>query len=156
MAAEPDEDLDQITRSVGELLRLNASRKVHDHRGDAAHVEISPPGWALLRRIVEEGPRSLGALAELTNMDPAATGRQIRQLEDDGLVARSTSADDGRVTVVSATPGGEEASKRIRAVGQQHLADALASWSDEDRAELARLFSRFVADLRPTRFRGAD
>ena len=156
MAGAPDDDLDEISRAVGELLRLNASRKVHAHRGDAAHVQISPPAWALLSRIVEDGPRSLGALAEATHMDPAATGRQIRTLEDDGLVARSTSAADGRVTLVSATEAGREASRRIRAVGQQHLRDALADWSAEDRADLARLLGRFVADLRPTRYRDAD
>jgi DNA-binding MarR family transcriptional regulator len=153
---DQDEDLEQISRAVGELLRLNASRKVHAHRGDAADVQISPPAWALLRRIVEDGPHSLGALAEATHMDPAATGRQIRQLEDDGLVARSTSAEDGRVTLVAATEDGADADRRIRAVGQQHMRDTLASWSDDDRTELARLLRRFVSDMRPTQYRSAD
>jgi len=150
------DDLDQIARAVGDLLRLNASRKVHAQRGCAAHVQISQPGWALLRRIEEDGPHSLGGLAELTHMDPAATGRQIRQMEDDGLVERTTSAQDGRVTLVSATGAGEQASRRIRAVGQQHLEDALDSWTEQDRAELARLLRRFVADLQPVSFREPD
>jgi DNA-binding MarR family transcriptional regulator len=107
----------------------------------------------LLRRIVEEGPASLGALAEITYMDPAATGRQIRQLEDDGLVERTTSQDDGRVTVVSATEAGVAAHTTLRTVGDQHLGDALASWSEADRAELAALLERFVDDLRPVRYR---
>lgn len=156
MAAGHDHDLDQISRAVGDLLRLNASRKVHAHRGDAAHVQISPPAWALLSRIVDDGPTSLGSLAEVTHMDPAATGRQIRQLEDDGLVVRRTSDEDGRVTLVTATDAGREVSRRIKAVGQQHLRDALADWSEVDRARLAELLGRFVADLRPTQYRSAD
>lgn len=151
--AERDDDLDRISRAIERLLRLNASRKVHAGRSEAAGVRTSAPGWILLRRIVEGGPVSLGALAETTQMDPAATGRQIRQLEDDGLVERSTSEQDGRVTLVSATDAGVAAHHAVRAVGDQHLEDALAAWSDADRAALAALLQRFVDDLQPVRYR---
>jgi DNA-binding MarR family transcriptional regulator len=149
----PQHDLDRISQAIEHLLRLNASRKVHSQRADAADVSISPPGWVLLRRISADGPCSLGELAEGTAMDPAATGRQIRQLEQQGLVERSTSEDDGRVTLVAATAAGLAAERRIRAVGAQHLGDALASWSDADLQALAVLLSRFVQDLRPVGYR---
>ena len=106
-------DDDAIERALEQLLRLNASRKVHARQVAAAGVRISAPGLTLLRRIQEEGPLSLGELARRTEMDPAATGRQIRQLEDEGFVQRDPSADDGRVTVVRVTPAGREARRRI-------------------------------------------
>ena len=81
-------DDDAIERALEQLLRLNASRKVHARQVAAAGVRISAPGLALLRRIQEEGPLSLGELARRTEMDPAATGRQIRALEDEGFVRR--------------------------------------------------------------------
>jgi hypothetical protein len=40
--------------------------------------------------------------------------------------------------------------KRIRAVGLRHLSDALADWSEGDRADLSRLMSRLVDDLART------
>jgi DNA-binding MarR family transcriptional regulator len=146
-------DDDAIERALEQLLRLNASRKVHARQAAAAGVRISAPGLVLLRRIQEEGPLSLGELARRTEMDPAATGRQIRSLEDDGFVRRDPSADDGRVTVVRVTPAGREARRRIGEVVGSHMEGVLATWSGQDRADLARLLTRLVDDLRSSQYR---
>ena len=145
-------DDDAIERALEQLLRLNASRKVHARQVAAAGVRVSAPGLALLRRIQEEGPLSLGELARRTEMDPAATGRQIRALEDEGFVRRDSSADDGRVTVVRVTPAGREARRRIDEVMGSHMEGVLATWSDADRSDLARLLTRLVDDLRSAQY----
>jgi DNA-binding MarR family transcriptional regulator len=146
-------DDDAIERALEQLLRLNASRKVHARQVAAAGVRISAPGLTLLRRIQEEGPLPLGELASRTEMDPAATGRQIRALEDEGFVQRDPSAEDGRVTVVRVTPAGREARRRIGEVVGSHMEGVLATWSDSDRSDLARLLTRLVDDLRSAQFR---
>jgi DNA-binding MarR family transcriptional regulator len=144
---------DGVERALETLFRLNASRKVHARRAAAAGVVISQPGFVLLRRIQEDGPLSLGELARLTDMDPAATGRQIRQLEQDGLVERGPSSADGRVTYVRVTPAGDDVRRRISEVLDQHMDDVLHEWSKADRADLARLLSRLVDDLRSAHYR---
>jgi DNA-binding MarR family transcriptional regulator len=144
---------DGVERALETLFRLNASRKVHARRAAAAGVVISQPGFVLLRRIQEDGPLSLGELARLTDMDPAATGRQIRQLEQDGLVERGPSSADGRVTYVRMTPEGDDVRRRISEVLDQHMEDVLHEWSKADRADLARLLSRLVDDLRSAHYR---
>jgi len=146
-------DDDAIERALEQFLRLNASRKVHARQLAAAGVRISAAGLALLRRIQEEGPLSLGELARRTEMDPAATGRQIRQLEDEGFVRRVASPEDGRVTVVRVTPAGRQARRRIGEVIGSHMEGVLATWSAGDRAELARLLTRLVDDLRSAHYR---
>ena len=50
----PEDELEPIERALEQLLRLNASRKVHTRRSAAAGAVISQPGFQLLRRI-EEG-----------------------------------------------------------------------------------------------------
>ena len=150
------DELDAIGRAIEQLLRLSGSRKVHARRAAAAGTVISPPGFALLRRIQEAGPVSLGQLARLTDMDPAATGRQIRALEHDGLVKRGPSADDGRVTVVRVTPQGAAVRRRLEEVNGRHMEDVLDQWSKADRATLARLLSRLVDDLRSVHYRSAS
>jgi DNA-binding MarR family transcriptional regulator len=149
----PGGDVDAIERALEMLFRLNASRKVHARQVAAAGVRISPPGLTLLRRIQEEGPLSLGELARRTEMDPAATGRQIRQLEEAGFVRRGPSADDGRVTEVRVTPRGRDARRRIGEVIGSHMEGVIAAWSAPDRAELARLLTRLVDDLRSAHYR---
>jgi DNA-binding MarR family transcriptional regulator len=147
------DDVDAVQRALETLFRLNASRKVHARQAAAAGVVVSQPGVLLLRRIDDHGPSALGELAKVAHMDPAAAGRQVRQLEADGLVRRSASRDDGRVTVVDLTARGRAVSRRITRVRDQHMADVLTQWSSRDRAELGRLLTRFVDDLRAERYR---
>ena len=151
--ATGDDAVEAVQRALEVLFRLHSSRKVHQRIAAAAGVVISRPGFVLLRRVQEEGPLSIGELAKVTDMDPAATGRQVRQLEQDGLVACRPSTDDGRVTIVSVTPKGQEVRRRMSEVGARHMEDVLETWSDGDREQLARLLNRLVDDLRTVHYR---
>ena len=91
----PEEELGTIERSLEQLFVSTPAGRC-TAPGAAAGVVISQPGFQLLRRIQEEGGIQIGELARLTEMDPAATGRQVGQLEADGLVTRKKDSDDGR------------------------------------------------------------
>ena len=146
-------ELGAIERAIERLLRLYASRKVHARRAIAAGVSISQPGFSLLRRLQEEGDLSIGELARLTQMDPAAAGRQIRLLEEEELVMRAKDSEDGRVIVVRVTPKGAEVRRRLGSVGERHMEDVFADWSPADRQQLAVLLPRFVEGLQSVPFR---
>lgn len=147
-------ELDAVERAIEQLLRLYGSRKVHARRTATAGVSISQPGLVLLRRLQEEGDLSIGDLARMTQMDPAAAGRQIRTLEEDGLVIRAKDSGDGRVVFVRVTTKGALVRHRLGMVGERHMADVLADWSSEDCQQLARLLPLFVDGLRNVPFRG--
>jgi DNA-binding MarR family transcriptional regulator len=147
-------ELDAVERAIEQLLRLYGSRKVHARRTAAAGVAISQPGLLLLRRLQEEGDLSIGELARMTQMDPAAAGRQIRTLEEEGMVIRAKDSGDGRVIFVRVTPKGALVRHRLGMVGERHMADVLADWSSEDCEQLALLLPRFVDGLRSVSFRG--
>ncbi|MGH9016864.1 MAG: MarR family winged helix-turn-helix transcriptional regulator [Acidimicrobiales bacterium] len=149
-------DVGAIEGALEHLFRLNASRKVHQRRAAAAGVAISQPGFQLLRRIHEEDGLHIGALARLTEMDPAATGRQITQLEADGLVTRQRHSDDGRAVVVKVTPAGAEVRRRLSLVAERHMADVLAGWTAADRRRFAALLPRFVEGLRQVPYRNDE
>ncbi len=149
-------DLDVMERAIEQLLRLYSSRKVHAQRAAAAGVVVSQPGFSLLRRLQEEGDLTIGELARLTHMDPAAAGRQIRLLQQDGLVERTRDAQDGRVVVVRVTPEGAKVRHRLGLVGERHMADVLSDWPVTDRRQLAMLLPRFVDGLRRVPYRNDD
>ncbi len=153
-----DDEVDElaaIERALEQLLRLYASRKVHARRSAAAGVMISQPGYLLLRRLQEDGPLTMGELARITQMDPAAAGRQVRQLEEEGLATRAKGEEDGRVVVVMVTPRGAAVRQRLSAVGELHMSDVLQDWPRTDRAQLAELLPRFVEGLRGIPFRSS-
>ena len=147
------EDVDGVRRPLVQLFRLGASRKVHARQVAAAGVEISAPGAVLLAALVEDGPLSLGELAQATDMDPGAASRQVKALEADGLVERRSRAGDARVTELDVTPAGRRVRARIKEVQDRHMADVLVGWSAADRQQLARLLDRFVEDLRSVEYR---
>jgi DNA-binding MarR family transcriptional regulator len=147
------DDLAAIQRGLEQLDRLRASRNGHAGLTAAAGIDLSRPAYALLRRIDEHGPATLGDLGRAAGMDAASTGRQVRRLEELGYVERAPDAADGRVITVSITPSGRDARRRIAEVLEAHLRDALARWSPSDRRTLGELLARLVDDFRDIQFR---
>jgi DNA-binding MarR family transcriptional regulator len=95
-----------IQQGLEQLDRLRASRNGHAGLVAAAGVDLSRPAYALLRRIDEHGPATLGDLGRAAGMDAASTGRQVRRLEELGFVERTPDVADGRVITVTITPAG--------------------------------------------------
>jgi len=147
------DDVAAIQRGLEQLDRLRASRNGHAGLTSAAGIDLSRPAYALLRRIDEHGPATLGDLSRATGMDAASTGRQVRRLEDLGLVERAPDADDGRVVTVSITRAGRDARGRVAEVLEAHLRDTLGRWSEADRHQLGELLTRLVDDFRDIQFR---
>jgi DNA-binding MarR family transcriptional regulator len=150
------ESVQQIQRHLELLLRMSASRRVYANQAEAAGVSMSQPAYVLLRRISQDGPMPMGELARRTHMDAGATARQVGQLERDGLVRRYPSPDDGRVSLVVATPTGLRVHQRVAAVLHRHMVDVLARWQEKDRREFAKLMGRFVEDLRESNYSDAE
>jgi DNA-binding MarR family transcriptional regulator len=138
---------DDVTAAIQTLFRLGGSRRIHQQQSAAAGVSLSPQALRVLERTVEAGQTTPGQLAERLDLDPAVVTRLLRQLEDSGLVTRTRSADDGRVSTVEATPAGLDAFGRVRDVIWDQVRRALAGWPAEDLATLADLLGRLVADV---------
>jgi DNA-binding MarR family transcriptional regulator len=152
MANDASGDVAAAERALERLFRLTANRRMQSKQTAAVGADVTRAGYALMR-CLERGELSLGDLARDCAMDPAAAGRQVKLLEDDGLLARESSADDARVTVVRLTADGRKVYRRIVQFRTDYMAEVLASWSPSDRATLARLVDRLVDDLKSVPFR---
>ncbi len=150
------DEVAEAERALERLFRLTANRSVHARQSVAAGVAISRPGFAILRYLDEAGDASLGEVARACSADPAAIGRQVKALEDDGFAERGPSAGDGRVTVVRATAAGRDAYRRILRVRAKHMEEVMAGWSSADRRTLASLVNRLVDDFKSVPLRPAS
>ena len=137
------------------LFRLTMNRKVHTKQSVAVGADVTRAGYAVLRYVHEAGEPSLGEIARECSMDPAAAGRQVKALEDDGFVERYATSDDGRVTVVRLTRAGRDVYRRIVEVRNAYMGEVLADWSAADRATLVQVVDRLVHDLKSVRFQPA-
>lgn len=135
------------------LFRLTMNRKIHTKQSAAVGADVTRAGYAVLRYVNDAGEPSLGEIARECSMDPAAAGRQVKTLEDDGFVERYATTDDGRVTVVRLTRAGRDVYQRIVEIRHAYMSDVLADWTPADRATLTRLVERLVDDLKSVRFR---
>jgi len=151
MARRPD-DVAGAERALERLFRLTMNRKVHTRQTAVVGADVTRAGYAVLRCLDAAGELTLGEVARECSMDAAAASRQVRALEDDGLVERRATPDDGRVTVVRITRAGHNVYARIVAVRTTYMGEVLAGWSAADVATLNRLVNRLVGDLEGTRF----
>lgn len=114
--------------------------------GDQLEVAALP----LLRSLEQDGPARLSALAEQLGMDASTISRQVRSLEERGLVERGSDPDDGRASRVRLSARGRAALEAGTARRRALLATVLDRWSSEDREQLRLLLQRLQGDLAAT------
>jgi len=146
MPLEPD--LQRIETAMEQLSRVIRSRRADAERATRAGVHLPRAAQMVLRQAVEAGPQRISDLARALHMSDAATSRTVTALENERLLARSASPDDGRVALVAITPIGRRVQRRLREAQDEIFGGSLSHWPKQDVARLASLMERLTADLR--------
>jgi len=132
---------DELVRLVKVMER--AAAQVAARRGDG----VDKAAFSVLYRLVYDGPQRSGALAESLFADPSTISRHVAQLVGLGYVHREADPDDGRATVLAATPSGTACAHANRRRRNDAMATVVADWSTQDRSTLTTLLARFTTDL---------
>jgi DNA-binding MarR family transcriptional regulator len=135
----PEEAVLLLAMQIGKRMRLR-------HPGDEVDAATIP----ILHVLTCTGPIRLSDLAHRLHLDASTVSRHARQLEERGLVARTDDPDDRRAARIDITKLGSKVLSGCFDARKQRLAQALASWSTEDRHTLQHVATRFVADLNAT------
>jgi DNA-binding MarR family transcriptional regulator len=115
-----------------------------------AGVNLDRALFPLLVRLARSGPLSVAGLADQVGRDHTTISRQLAKLESLGLIARPVGGADRRVRAAALTRAGDKIVRAISAARRRLLSRALAKWTPEDRAALAKLNRRFVDALAQT------
>jgi len=127
------------TREVGRVADRLHSAAIHLLRRLRVEDEalgISAPRLSALSVLVFAGPKRIGELARLEQVEPPTMTKLVDALVRDGLVVREPDPDDARAVQVRATPTGARTLRRGRAKRVETLRARLATLSP---AELATL-----------------
>lgn len=130
-----EESVLALEQEVGVMLRR--VRRVLDVRALAVDESLQASAYLVLVYVAENGPVRAADIVDTFQTDKGAVSRHVRHLVSLGLVEGHQDPDDGRATLLSATP---EAHARLRTVTEhrrKHFAEALADWSDERLAAFA-------------------
>lgn len=120
-----------------------------------------PPPWGAGPRIggparlrllealaAASAPLSVSEIADAVGVDQPRASRLVQQAAQMGLVRREADADDARRTRVALTDNGLAIVRGFRGERRTAIDSALASFTDAERAELARLLTK-LADSWP-------
>jgi DNA-binding MarR family transcriptional regulator len=92
-------------------------------------------------------PPTIGDVAACLRLDPSRASRIVSELIDKGYVRRTADQADGRRSVLTITPKGDDLMLRFRDVKWKALSAMFNSWSDSDIADFARLIRKYVDGL---------
>ncbi|MFT4229528.1 MAG: MarR family winged helix-turn-helix transcriptional regulator, partial [Microbacterium sp.] len=93
-------------------------------------------------------PLTVSEVADAIGVDQPRASRLVQQSVELGLVRREADPDDARRTRIVLSDQGQAIVRGFRGDRRDAVADALASFTDDERAELARLLTK-LADAWP-------
>lgn len=137
----------QVRRGFAQLAHWASRPDVRRYLYGSAGVRLSPADAGLLEFLTKNGPTRISDLAVVQGVDKSTMTPQVRRLEERGFVIRDPDATDRRATLLSTSPAGLEAQRRIGQAGAAVMDEILSSWSKEDREALGALMVRFANQL---------
>ncbi|MCT9080906.1 MarR family winged helix-turn-helix transcriptional regulator [Streptomyces fulvoviolaceus] len=117
-------------------------RRARANQGEMArevHPDLEPAAYGLLVRLDEHGRQRATELAAYIGVGKATMSRQLRALEDLGLIAREPDPADGRAWLVHLTEEGRSRVTKVREARRARYVSQLSHWDRLEVAELARL-----------------
>ena len=139
-APDAGTDLASLERELTVLLRR--ARAWSAELARSVHPELESAAYGLLMHVVDGGARATD-LAEYFGIDKSTVSRQVRLLEQLGLLERERDPDDARVLRLVATPEGVRRLQAAREARRASVEQRVAGWDPADVARLAELLGRY-------------
>jgi DNA-binding MarR family transcriptional regulator len=125
-------------------------RRARANQGEMArevHPDLESSAYGLLVRLDESGGQRATDLAAYIGVGKATMSRQLRALEELGLIAREPDPADGRAWLVRLTDEGRSRVGRVREARRARYVRKLAHWDRHEVAELARLLHQLNSGM---------
>jgi DNA-binding MarR family transcriptional regulator len=115
-------------------------------------ARLRPHGFAIsylpvLRALAEGGSLSQKDLARLARVEQPTMAEMLARMEHDGLVSREPNPDDKRGSLTSLTRSARTRFPKARETLMEGEREAMAGFSDEEKALLLELLQRVVKNL---------
>jgi len=105
---------------------------------------VGPLGGIVLMTLAEMGRTRLSELTQRVARDKSQMTRAMHGLEAKGLVTRTASEADARVSLVELTPLGKEVVMGLKQAVVEVIGELLKPISREEEAQLTQLLSRVL------------
>jgi DNA-binding MarR family transcriptional regulator len=142
--------LDAVERDIATVERAMVAIRRSQTRRTLARLAGAASGTAEVLDVIEGAedagePTTVTSVATALNVDQPRASKLVAAAVEEGLVRREADQADGRRTLLVRTRAGRRRSAEIHAFRQEKIAAAVADWPADERAEFARLLTKFVA-----------
>ena len=134
----------QLTDALMEFINLSRSFMTNET------LRLNHAQYAILSRLEDCPDVTLTAMADSLGYDLSVLSRQAAALTEQGLVVRTKDPRDGRAWMISLTDVGRERLTHARSKRLGMVLQALAPYSDQERAIAARILASFNTGLSET------
>lgn len=124
-----------------------AVRRRQSRRALARLHDVQGALYDVLDAVEAGSAVTVSSLAQALGVDQPRASRLVAAAVAEGLVRRQADQADGRRSVLVLTAAGREAAERAHRTRQAVFRSAMDGWTDAERAEFARLLTRFVQAL---------
>ncbi|MFJ8731370.1 MarR family winged helix-turn-helix transcriptional regulator [Streptomyces bauhiniae] len=147
-AESPSADVLAVVPRLAQLSNAVNRGRLAERAAEAAGLALDRPAVAVLMTLhMADRPLRIGEIADRMQVVGPHVTRQVQGLERRGLVRRVADPHDRRASLIEPTSEGAEAAHRYAASLVGWFSEAIADWSDEERADLGRLLGRLVDDV---------
>jgi DNA-binding MarR family transcriptional regulator len=151
MLPADDVGVELVAGSLAMLSRQASLLRLHELVSARGGLTLDRSAYPLLNQILAlQGQADGGRLtdvAEGLGVAVPTVSRQVRQLEDLGLVVRTKDPIDARAILLEVTDAGLDALQRMREEWRKTVAEILEPWPQKDREILGELLERFALQL---------
>ncbi|WP_128381189.1 MarR family winged helix-turn-helix transcriptional regulator [Streptomyces cavernae] len=132
-----DREFLELERELTVLLRR--ARASSGEMAREVHPDLESAAYGLLALLAESGRTRATELAAYVGVGKATMSRQLRALEELGLVYREPDPADGRAWLIQLTDLGRDRFNSVRDARRARYVRQLKNWDRTEVAELARL-----------------
>lgn len=144
IADDADESLAEFQWRLS--MMFSRARSLWKESAARIHPDLQPAGYKLLAFVARTGTANAHQLAEAFEMDKSVVSRQVRALEEFGMVVSRPDEVDGRQRVLTATDEAQRALAELRADYADRLRAVLAELTPEELAA-GRKVMRCLSDM---------
>ncbi|MFJ3662727.1 MarR family winged helix-turn-helix transcriptional regulator [Streptomyces sp. NPDC090119] len=144
----PSADVLAVVPRLAQLSNAVNRGRLTERAAEAAGLALDRPAVGVLMTLhMADRPLRIGEIAERMQVVGPHVTRQVQGLERRGLVHRVADPHDRRASLIEPTSEGARAANRYATSLVGWFSEAIAGWSDEERADLGRLLGRLVDDV---------
>ena len=101
----------------------------------------------MLMQLWDQDHQSQQSLGRTLRLDHSTVAKSVRRLEEAGLVSRSRSAEDGRVTIVSLTQAGRDLESKVMEIWSKMESVTTANLTEQEKELLVKLSRKISSSI---------